>query len=208
MRSKFLFSFLTTFLSAVGYAQAEIPVSYLDMTVPVVGLPYEGVVKNILTWEDRFGKHFVLTSETGIHQNKKFKHESDGSDAELFAYHYISKAEGPKQIWKIYDYVKDCPVDIAASFPGPPVVTDIDKDGLAEIWIVYTTACHGDVSPVSLKIILYEDTKKFAMRGQSRVDLGLGKTEGGDYTFDRAFSEGPKEFRVYAKALWDKYVDQ
>jgi hypothetical protein len=208
MSFKFLFPFLTAFLSTAVYAQSEIPVTYVDMTVPVAGLPHEGVAKNILTWEDRFGKHFVLTSETGIHQSKKFKHESDGSDAEIFAYHYISTAEGPKQIWKIYDYVKDCPVDIVASFTAPPVVTDIDNDGLAEIWVIYATACHGDVSPVNLKIILYEDTKKFAVRGQSRVDLGLGKTEGGDYTFDKAFSEGPKAFRVYAKTLWDKYVEQ
>lgn len=200
--------FLTALLMLAGttYSQTEIPVTYLDMTVKVEGLPHEGTSKNIITWKDRAGEHYVLTSETGVYQSKKFKHESDGSDAELFAYHYITTTEGPKQVWKIYDYVSDCPVDIEASFVAPPVVTDIDQDGVAEIWVIYQTACHGDVSPVSLKIILYEDTKKSAMRGQSKVQIGDGKTEGGNYTFDKAFNEGPKAFRDYAKTLWEKYV--
>lgn len=180
----------------------------MDLTVPVTGLNHEGTFRNLASWKDGAGEHIAGTAETGIHVNPKFKHESDGQDAELFAYHYIKTSEGFKQLWKIYDYIKNCPVDIEASFLGPPVVTDLNKDGVAEIWIAYKTACHGDVSPVNLKIIMYEDIKKFAMRGRNKVDLGRGKTEGGNFLFDKAFNEGPKEFRDYAKKLWDKHVSQ
>lgn len=180
----------------------------MDLTVRIDGLMHEGSFKNLVTWKDQAGEHIVGLSETGIHHSKKFKHESDGADAELFAYHYLVTPEGPKLAWKIYDYINDCPVDIEASFVSPPVVTDLNKDGIAEIWVIYKTVCHGDVSPLNLKIIMYESSKKFAMRGETKVQLGEGKTEGGNYSFDKAFTDGPKEFRTYAKTLWDTYVVQ
>jgi len=37
------------------------------------------------------------------------------------------------------------------------------------------------------------------MSGQNKVEFGLGDYLGGDYTFDKAFKEGPKEFKDFAK---------
>lgn len=208
MNDKALFIAALALLSCVSYAQPEIPVTSMDMSVEHTGLAHEGTFKNLITWKDKAGEHIVGTSETGIHVSQKFRHESEGQDAELFAYHYLKTPDGLKQTWRIYDYISNCPVDIEASFVTPPLVTDLDKNGLAEIWVIYKTACHGDVSPVTLKIIMYEDLKKFAMRGQSKVDVGQGKTEGGNFSFDKAFSEGPDAFRSYAKKLWEKHVIQ
>lgn len=208
MNYNVLFLAALALLSSTSYAQTEIPVTSMDMSVEHTGLTHEGTFKNLITWKDKEGEHIVGTSETGSYVSQKFKHESEGQDAELFAYHYLKTPEGMKQTWRIYDYVSNCPLDIEASFVTPPLVTDLDKNGLAEIWVMYKTACHGDVSPVSLKIILYEGMKKFAMRGQSKVQLGEGKTEGGNFSFDKAFNEGPEQFRSYAKNLWEKYVNQ
>lgn len=71
---------------------------------------------------------------------------------------------------------------------------------------MYKTVCHGDVSPVTMKIIMYEGNKKYAVRGDTRVSVSEGHTMGGEYTFDDAFKNGPAAFREYAKKLWAKNV--
>ena len=74
------------------------------------------------------------------------------------------------QTWKVYDYIDDCPVDIVASFVKNTFkITDLDNNGVAEIWLMYKTVCHGDVSPSEMKIIMYQGNQKFAMRGENKV---------------------------------------
>lgn len=70
------------------------------------------------------------------------------------------------------------------------------------------TACHGDVSPADMKIIIYEGNSRFKMSGQNKVEFGPGDYLRGDYTFDKAFKEGPKEFKDFAKNLWKKNIMQ
>jgi hypothetical protein len=73
---------------------------------------------------------------------------------------------------------------------------------------MYKTACHGDVSPCDMKIIMYEGTNKYAMRGQNKVQLSEHEFYGGDYTFDRAFKQSPKVFKEFAIDLWEKNIMQ
>src|SRR5438045_6272198 len=81
-------------------------------------------------------------------------------------------------------------------------VTDLDKNGVAEVWVMYKNSCHGDVSPVTTKIIMYEGTKKYALRGESRVKVSATDYEGGSYILDDNFKNGESAFRKYAEKLW------
>ena len=111
----------------------------------------------------------------------------EGSDGALYAYHFIALGDSIKQTWRVYDYVKKCPVDMFLYFVDKTfAVTDLNKDGKGEVWIMYKVSCQGDVSPVSMKIIMYQDNKKFAVRGTTRVP-----SLGGDFTFDEAFKSAP-----------------
>jgi hypothetical protein len=65
---------------------------------------------------------------------------------------------------------------------------------------MYKVSCQGDVSPVPMKIIMYQDNKKFAVRGTARVP-----SIGGDFTFDEAFKSAPVEFRQYTEKLWKQH---
>lgn len=175
-------------------------------------LKYKGNFKEGFQWKDKTGEYIVFTSETGVYINENFPHENDGSDAEVFAQCY---SLGNNQlVWKVNDFIKDCMVDIDAAFKTNTLsVTDLDKNGIAEVWMVYELACKGDVSPSDLKVIMYEGNQKFAMRGQTKIRTGIenhGKPvfEGGSYTFDKAFKEGPKEFRDYAEKLWNKNMGE
>lgn len=183
-------------------------VEKIDSTQFPSSIKYEGFIKNAVRWKDKAGDNIVITTETGYHINKKFQHETDGSDAELFAYHFIVSGNEAKQTWKVYDYISDCPVDIVASFVKNTFqVTDLNKNGIAETWLMYKTVCHGDVSPCDMKVIMYEGDQKYAMRGESKVAVGLldnGKEQyiGGEYKLDENFKKGPKVFKEFTQKLW------
>ncbi|TDO19535.1 M949_RS01915 family surface polysaccharide biosynthesis protein [Pedobacter duraquae] len=175
-------------------------------------IKYEGKIKTAVQWTDQLGENIVLTTETGIYQSKKFKHESDGEDAELFAYHFIKSDGSYKQTWKVYDYISDCPFDVDASFIDKAfTITDLNHNGTAEIWLMYRTVCQSDLSPSDMKIIMYEGQQKFAVRGESKVmhgidDNGNKMYMGGEYKIDDALSNGPKVFLDFAQTLWDKHM--
>lgn len=176
-------------------------------------LKYEGFVKNAVRWKDKLGDNIVITTETGIFRSEKFKHEfEDSRDAELFGYHFLVKNNQIIQTWKVYDYIDDCPVDVVAKFVKNTFkVTDLDNNGIAEIWLMYKTVCHGDVSPSEMKIIMYQGKQKFAMRGENKVQIGIDENGeknfmGGEYKFDKKFENGPKVFKDFALTLWNKNI--
>ena len=175
-------------------------------------LEYEGIIKEAIQWKDNSGEHFVFITETGSFMSEKFSHENEGMDAELFAYYYTLNNDNSTLNWKVYDYITDCPVDIQAQFVKNTLqVTDLDNNGIVEIWVMYKTACSGDVSPSNMKIIMYEGKQKHAMRGTSKVAIGINDNgspmySGGEYGFDTAFGKKPKEFKDFAIDLWNKNV--
>nr|WP_315254864.1 hypothetical protein [uncultured Flavobacterium sp.] len=175
-------------------------------------IQFEGKIKKAIKWSDKLGENIVITTETGIYESVKFKHENNGGDAELFAYHFKKSNGIFKQTWRVYDFISDCPVDIVAEYIDDTFqITDLNNNGIAEIWLMYKTVCHGDVSPSDMKIIMYEGSQKYAIRGENKVIHGIDDNGnklyfGGEYTFDKSFSNGPIEFLEFAKKMWDKNI--
>jgi hypothetical protein len=166
-------------------------------------LYYKGQLKEAYNWSDKDGDHITLITETGELRSKNEQFDNY-RDAELFAYDFLLQKDCTKQNWRIYDFVKSCPVDIKANFVKNTFqITDLNNDGKGEIWIMYKVACYGDISPSEMKIIMYHGQQKFAMRGRSKVKLSETENEGGEYKFDNAFINGPKIFREFAKQLWN-----
>lgn len=170
-------------------------------------IPYEGKVKEAIRWKDTEGTHIVLATETGIYIDKNVEHESEGADAALYVYHYILNNGHPQLAWKIQDFIYDCPVDIVVSFIKNTLqTTDLNSDGVPEIWVMYKTVCHGDISPADMKIIMYQGKKKYAMRGTTKVQIAVDSYEGGAYKFDKGFTAAPEKFRQFAQSLWNKNI--
>ena len=204
-KTKLIFFLVFCSLNIIG--QNKIAVTKIDINKIPKEIKYNGKVKSAITWNDKLGENFVLTCETGEFKTKNS--ENDGRDSEIYACHYIRSKSVIKQNWKIYDFVKDCPVDIEASFLKNTLnITDLNNDGIEEIWIMYKTACHGDVSPCEMKIIMYQQKLKLAMRGQNRVKVSDKEYYGGNYSFDKAFNEAPNYYKDYAKKLWNKNINQ
>ncbi len=157
---------------------------------------YTGDALQAIKFTDKSGEHIALISET------KHKTNGDYSSKWLFAGCYTKSKNGYTGNWTITDGEGECLFDITAAFiPKTFEVTDLDEDNLAEIWVMYKVTCRSDVSPAELKIIMYEDKQKFAMRGSTVIDFGDGPY-GGEYSFDKAFQRGPAEFRDYAQQKW------
>ena len=183
----------------------------VDSTALPVGIVYEGFFKKALRWTDAAGDNLLLLTEIPPHPTKTANPEIDySSDAELYAYHYQLAGGISKNTWKVYDFIKDCPVDIVAEFVQKECrVTDLNNNGTAEIWLLYKTVCHGDVSPLEMKIIMYEGPQKYALRGENKVQVGTLENgrpqyEGGNYTFDPAFQDGTPAFRQEALEIWNR----
>nr|WP_294942673.1 hypothetical protein [uncultured Mucilaginibacter sp.] len=183
---------------------AQVKVAQLSLADIPKSVKYTGHIVDAVSFTDNDGEHLVITSETGIVPSKG--PDSEGlRDASLYAYYYTKTGSELKLIWQTYDFAKDCGVDVTASYlPNSFSVTDLNKDGKAEVWLMYKTACRGDVSPAIMKIIMHEGLKKFAIRGESKSQVSPTEYAGGKYTFDEAFKAGPQVFRDYAVALWKK----
>ena len=177
---------------------AQIKVIKLEKNAIPKSINYLGKIIDAVKYSDTEGEQIVITTQTGLIDTK------DGNrSADLYAYHYLVSGDSFKLTWQLHDFVKDCPVDITASFiPNTFKITDLDKDGKAEVWLMYKTVCHGDVSPSEMKVIMHEGNKKFAMRGTNKVKVSDNKYDGGQYTFDETFKSGSELLRRFAGQLW------
>lgn len=193
---------LLYFIIATQTGLAQFKLTELNKTSIAKSIQYTGNLVQGVRWTDSTGDNIVILTLTETTRNAR----DEGRDRSLFGYHYIVSGDSLKQTWKVYDYVKDCPVDLFLYFIEESfAVTDLDKNGKAEVWIMYKVSCQGDVSPVTMKIIMYQDNKKFAVRGTSSTQVSENDWIGGEFVFDEAFKAAPVEFRKYAEKLWNQH---
>lgn len=198
-----VFGFLLSFI-LTQTCLAQFKLSKLDKNSIPKNIPYTGNIVQAVRWTDNAGDNIVvLTSDKPQSKNAADENYSNGA---LYAYHYLISGDSIEQTWKVYDYVKECPVDMFLYFVDKTfAVTDLNKDGKAEVWIMYKVSCQGDVSPIPMKIIMYQDNEKFAIRGTTKVKVSAHEYMGGEFTFDKAFKNAPIEFRQYAEKLWKEH---
>ena len=175
---------------------------------------YSGDFKEAVSFSDSLGNHILVTSELEILQK-----EEDRSSY-IFVYDYLKKKNGYLLNWKLEDGVTDCPVDYFAKFLESPLITDLNKNGIKEVTMVYSLTCRGDVSADELKVIMRENNNKYGLRGYT-VDPINGENGVkpccileeelypmdmyGKYENENDFKKAPKNFLEYAKNLWIKY---
>ena len=175
--------------------------------LPTDKLEQEYAVDGIMTAAYRLDSgdqsYTLILSRTGSYAAG----DGDERSARLYATLFANTADGHQQRWRIQDRVDACPVDVTAEFTGKPaVVSDADADGVPEFWVSYRITCRGDVSPSTLKLIGYEGSQKYAMRGSSRLMLG-DSSEGGEYQTDAALKSAPLLLES-ARKLWMEVRDE
>jgi len=180
-------------ISKIEYGISKLPSSLKD---------YEGKIVAMAKWEDKLGANVLFITET---------EEKGGENRhkELYGYHYLMSDKENKQVWKINDFIKDCPVDITLTYIDKSIsITDLDKNGIGESLFLYRLACKGDVSPDDMKLIMHEGETKYAIRGTMRLEISGEKPYGGEMKIDASFDKAPIEFVDFAKEQWNKFMNE
>lgn len=199
---------MLVFLFLSAGAAGQFPVTKINGKLLPKSVAYTGRVMQAVQWKDKLGWHYVFTTETGETPSKG-EDDEDSRDAALYAYHYLLNGDSTRLLWRVYDYNNGCGLDLLLYFVEKAfAVTDLDRNGTPEVWLMYKNSCQGDVSPVPAKIILYEGNRKYALRGETRVKISATTTAGGQYVLDANFKNGNPLFRQYADRLWKQYKNE
>ncbi|AMR34001.1 hypothetical protein A0256_22400 [Mucilaginibacter sp. PAMC 26640] len=201
MRTLLFLTFL--FISACVNGQIKtqkVAGASLPKNIRFLGKPVQAI-----KYQDNAGNYLALTTQTGEQPQNG---DDDFKQAHLYGYVYqLKDGVAPLLLWQLHDMITDCNLDMVANFiPGSLTITDLDKDGKAEVWVAYRLSCRGDISPSEMKIIMHEGITKYAKRGIGTIKVGKAiQHDGGVITSDD-FKKSPTSFKVYAGKLWDKYV--
>lgn len=163
-------------------------------------IKYSGNIKESVKWNDKLGTNLVLICGTDEKWN------GDLREKELTAYHFILNLENESQLWKIYDFIKDCPVDITLKYIDNSFsLTDLDEDGIFETSFLYRLSCKSDVSSDGLKLIMHEGNRKYALRGTMKLIFNGETFQEGTMKVDSSFNTAPDEFLEFASFQWRKF---
>lgn len=204
MKSFFYLLLFVAFFFVISGLSAQSSISSLkelDLENVPKSLIFKGKTTEAYTFSDIEGKHLILVAETGELQKSK---SSDAKEMELYVHHFLQKEKEWVEIWKAQDFVRECEFDLVLGIrPESMEITDLDKDGIAEISFAYYLTCTSDVSPYTMKLLLYEGANKYALRGTAKVMDIESK-----FTIDSAFKTAPKSFLDFAKEKWHLFEDQ
>jgi hypothetical protein len=169
-------------------------------------IKYQGKIVNGKRWTDRYGENILILTTTDLHKANKRGYDGEyARSKELYAYQYVEKSGSWSQLWKVNDFINDCPVDVTLEFIGGSLgITDLNNDGIGESTFLYKMACRGDVSPCDMKLIMHEGDVKYAIRGTMKLFVD-GRWYGGDYKVDKSFDGAPSGFLDYAKEQWNQF---
>ncbi len=203
-----------------------IPVAIMQSNLPL-NVSFKGnSFYSAYQWEDKTGRNILVLSTSSLSANNKEIGETENT-GELFARLInINDPQKPIVVWDMYDAQKKCIFDLTCDFVTSEI-TDLDKDSVKEIFIMYKLSCRSDVSPANIKLILHEGKQKYALRGKMifiirdipdtlfpetrEVDLSkISKEElettmfrdWGCYDNANDFKTAPPVFLEYAKELW------
>lgn len=133
--------------------------------------------------------------------------EADYRIKALNVYHYVVSKKETSLVWKDRDFVSDCAAkNLTINFFCDPIVTDIDKDKIGEIWIMFRLGCRANNNvPLAMKQWLYMGTERYSMRGLQAIKRGE-KLAGGEVRQDDNYRMLPPDFKAYSKKLWMSYM--
>ena len=172
-------------------------------------IEYRGIIVEALKWNDSSGTNLLVLTETGEFENNDPSKPDETQRAEIYAYKYV-KGKGQqsyKRTWKLSDHSNCFGVDLIVQFYKRSLaITDLDKDGVAEITIIYQLFCGGGVDPGEKKLIIYEGNDKYAMRGRTLLCLelvdGTISKDGGEFKADENL-KAKKDFYEFSKKRWN-----
>jgi len=217
---------LLLFVTMVAFAQQNVK----DLTAKQIpaNMKYKGELVSCVSYTDSLGENYIiqtqtalLTPQSAVDAGKKFELvntkgkidtirniEADYRIKGLFVYHYVQKKDSVSLLWKNLDNVKECSYKyLKADYLTKPIISDLDNNGIAEVWLVYELGCRKDDSVgLGMKLMMYTGKDSYGMRGIRQVKVAKeGEPETNTMKADDSFEKQPQAVRDYALALWNKY---
>lgn len=151
--------------------------------------------KNMLSWTDRQGYHIVMMETF----DERSGEEPDTQSSWVYITHELQTESRRNQTWTYQSGEYDCPVDVYAGFRAAPTFSDLNEDGVYEIWFIIEKSCKGDISPSQLEILMVDENgKQYLAQGETLLHFPDGNIDGGAYDvgdFDRL----PQIYRDFAE---------
>ena len=111
-------------------------------------------------------------------------------------HHFIVIKDSVIKTWTVVSISKLCEGEDGNHTKNWTVITDLDKNAIAEIWIISKAECINDPNGGTMEIIMQEDVRRYVMSG-SVLNTAL---------VDKNFRSAPEVFRKYALLLWQQFV--
>lgn len=160
------------------------------------------IVERVVSWTDAAGEHVAVFAHSDSSETKK---DVLYTGRTLYVTTFLRQGGKLKKQQDIKEVVAPCELDMTARFvDGSVEVTNADGDGDGELTFAYVTRCAGDVSPMSMKLLMLEGKSKYILRGETEVDVGNGVIAGGAYKPD--FGKAPAALLEYARQQWQRFV--
>src|SRR5690606_30563984 len=132
---------LTLLCSLPAYSQGQITTNNLDTSNVPKEIKFKGKIKTAARWTDQSGDHIVITTETGETKSENAPSD-DCRDAALYAYHYIIDKDSTYLIWKVHDFIKQCPAVIEPNLIKTIFKeTILNNNGVRKVGLRYKTPC-------------------------------------------------------------------
>jgi hypothetical protein len=199
-----LFLFLVPAFTVSAQKPAKIKTSVVNLIKLPKGVSYTGNVVYSTRWKDKAGEHLFIATES----DTTLRIDSAGvrlKSAYLTARHYLLQ-DSTVLTWTESDSVTDCQHMLYSGFVRSQFnVTDMDKDGVAEVWMMIRKFCRSDTSPADLQLVIHEREQRYTMIGTEKTRLSKTDVIGGEFDINNEFREGQKLFLEKAKNVWHQY---
>ena len=169
-------------------------------------LEFRGTVVEALRWTDKVSEKILIQTVTGGFDWKDYDDSNNymiQDKAELYVYLFEKQNDEDtfSPSWRIYDYTECFGVDMYTGFiPEATTITDIDNNGITEIAIPYVLICRGGMDPGVMKIIMYENEVKYALRGSTSICKGKPA-----YGGEKTPSENLKSNKLFLEFLNERW---
>jgi hypothetical protein len=204
---RFLLIFLLFIQGRNLYAQSDVRrVSVEDLPEDIQNIQN---ISTVVRWTDSLGDNVMVVTRKVIQRdggqkivdssNNRYRSPGENFPREMvpaFAYHFEIVKDSAILTWKVVGISKVCDDERVNHTKNWFVVTDLNKNSRAEVWLIYKADCMGDDHSGNMKIVMHENDIKYSMNGFIDSDDPIVKY------LDYNFLHGQEVFRKYALQLW------
>jgi len=169
---------------------------------------YQGDIVEAYRYYDKTGENIVVLAEGDIMETPENEYGDVEYYKNIYAYRFLNRGNYWEEVWRLYDYSDVCFNHPAAEFiKGSFSLTDLNKDGVAETWIMYIKSCKGDVSPDPMFIIMNDNVRSsYTRSGFTKVVMSDGYEGFMEVGGECEGSDIPSPFVNFAKKMWEKHI--